>query len=382
MKRSVIFAGGGTGGHVFPLVAVAQALVQLDPELTPVFVGTARGMETRFVPEQGFPLELLRVLPIRGGGVWGALKGSLRAAQLLPESRALLKRYDPVGVFSVGGYAAGPVSLAARTMGIPLALLEPNSVIGLANWLISPLVQRAYTAFEQTDRNFSEKVVRRLGVPLRAGFSPVAFQPEAGALRILVLGGSQGAKILNETLPRVLSKLRAPVRVIHQCGRAHLEDVSARYRDAGGDSAEVTAFIEDMPAALAQADLVVSRSGAGAVSEILAVGRPSLLIPYPFASGDHQRLNAEALQIAGAARIVLHRECTEARLQKELEALTSDREALQRMAETARMMGRPHAALEVARDFLALIEARSTGDRALPRAPVARLESSTKEEVE
>lgn len=352
---TVLMAGGGTGGHVFPMVAVAHALRRLVPEIRPVFVGTARGMETRFVPEQGFELELLNVLPMRGNGILGVMRGATRALSLLPESRALIKKYAPVGVFSIGGYAAGPVSLAARTMGLPLALMEPNSVVGLANLLIAPFVQRAYTAFEAAERHFSPNTVLASGVPLRPGFDPVAYDATFGALRVLVLGGSQGAKSLNETLPEALSSLRLPISVTHQCGAAHVQAVEERYRKLGADFVSVTPFIEDMPAALAQAHLVVGRSGAGAVSEITAVGRPSLLIPYPFASGDHQRTNAESLQKAGASVCVTNHEATVERMSHELRALLSDRNLLSKMAHSARAIGRPGAAITIARDFLNLV---------------------------
>lgn len=370
MSQTVILAGGGTGGHVFPLVAVADALQKLRPSLKPVFVGTERGMETKFVPERGYELELLRVLPIRGGGVSGALRGAARAAALLPESRALLRRHAPVGVFSVGGYAAGPVSAAARTLGIPLALLEPNSIIGLANWLIAPFVQRAYTAFEITDANFAPHVVRRLGVPLRAGFQAAPYGLRAPRVRVLVLGGSQGAKALNEVLPGALARVEATLDITHQCGRAHLDDVQKRYAELGV-RARVVPFIEDMQGALADADLVMSRSGAGAVSEIAAVGRPSLLIPYPFASGDHQRVNAESLQKQGAAVCVVNAEATENRLVAEITALVGDAARLEKMAAAARSAGRPNAATAVASDFLDLV---GLGPSTQPQRAVGAIE--------
>lgn len=352
-SSTVLMAGGGTGGHVFPLVAVAHALRRLNPEIRPVFIGTSRGMETRFVPEQGFELELLDVLPMRGAGISGLLRGAARAAALLPESWALLERLEPVAVFSVGGYAAGPVSLAARMKGIPVALLEPNSVAGLANLLIAPFVQRAYVAFDSVEGHFPPAVVRRLGVPLRSGFEPATYEV-AKLPRILVLGGSQGAKALNENLPQALARLRNPVQVIHQCGKAHQEAVESLYRELKIDFVTVTPFIDDMPSALAHADLVVGRAGAGAVSEIAAVGRPSLLVPYPFASGDHQRINAEYLEKAGAAVTVLNQEATPERLASELDALVSSRAELRKMAFSARNFGRPQAALDVASDFLDL----------------------------
>ncbi|NLE88937.1 MAG: undecaprenyldiphospho-muramoylpentapeptide beta-N-acetylglucosaminyltransferase [Myxococcales bacterium] len=354
MSATLVLAGGGTGGHVYPMVAVAHALRRLRPDVRLVFVGTQRGMETRVVPEEGFELELLEVLPIRGGGLAGVVKGVARAALSLPESRALLRRLEARAVFSIGGYAAGPVSLAARTLGIPLALMEPNSIIGLANQLIAPFVQRAYTAFRITESRFAPAVVLATGVPLRDGFEPRPYPPRRGPLRILVLGGSQGAKTLNETIPAALSRVRSPLRVVHQCGRAHADAVRARYAELGVDFAEVVPFIDDMPAALADAQLVVSRSGAGAVSEICAVGRPSLLVPYPFAAGDHQWVNAEALQQGGAAVCLRAEAATVERLTATLEGMLEDPATLPRMAAAARRLGRPHAAETIARDFLDL----------------------------
>lgn len=351
---TVLMAGGGTGGHVFPMVAVAHALRQLRSDIRPVFIGTERGMEKTFVPAQGFELQFLEVLPIRGRGPLGALRGAARACALLPESRALILRENPRAVFSIGGYAAGPVSLAARTLGVPVALMEPNSVIGLANLLIAPFVERAYTAFELSERHFAPSRVLRTGVPLRPGFVPRAERSRELVPKVLVLGGSQGAKSLNEILPAALARLPFPVEVVHQCGQANVEEVQKRYSELDLRQVEVTPFIFDMPSALGDADLVVGRAGAGAVSEITAVGRPSLLIPYPYASGDHQRLNAESLEAKGAAVCVTNKEATVERIFAELAALLGDRARLSTMTASARSLGRPAAALAVARDFLSL----------------------------
>jgi UDP-N-acetylglucosamine--N-acetylmuramyl-(pentapeptide) pyrophosphoryl-undecaprenol N-acetylglucosamine transferase len=352
---TLVFAGGGTGGHVYPMIAVADAVRALAPELRLVFVGTERGMETRVVPERGYELELMHVLPIRGGGVMGAVRGIGRAAILIPEARALLRKLAPSVVFSIGGYAAGPVSLAARSLGIPVALMEPNSVIGLANRLIAPLVQRAYTAFPESEKHFKESVVLRAGVPIRAGFARAPYRPSAGALRILVLGGSQGAKALNEAVPRALAQAKLSVRVVHQCGAVHEAGARRLYAELGlSERAEIVPFIADMPAALATADLVIGRSGASAVSEICAVGRPSLLIPYPFASGDHQRVNAESLVSAGAAVCLASKDATPERISAEITAFFANPGLLDAMAEHAATLGRPEAARAIAWDLLGL----------------------------
>ncbi|HEY0465948.1 MAG TPA: UDP-N-acetylglucosamine--N-acetylmuramyl-(pentapeptide) pyrophosphoryl-undecaprenol N-acetylglucosamine transferase [Polyangiaceae bacterium] len=307
------------------------------------------------MPERGYELELSLGLPIRGNGVLGAARGIARAAASVPEARALLKKLTPSAVFSIGGYAAGPVSLAARSLGVPVALMEPNSVIGLANRLIAPFVQRAYTAFPESERHFKSSLVLRAGVPIRRGFAAVPFMPRLDAPRVLVLGGSQGAKSLNEAVPRALAHLAANVRVVHQCGAAHEADARRLYAGLGLEArAQVVPFIADMPQALAEADLVIARSGASAVSEICAIGRPSLLVPYPFASGDHQRVNAESLVRAGAALCLSSTEATADRIAREITALFDNSQRLHTMAERAAALGRPEAAHAIAEDLLGL----------------------------
>lgn len=364
---TLLFAGGGTGGHVFPMIAVADAVHAISPEVQLVFVGTERGLETKLVPERGYTLELMEVVPIRGGGLSQAVRGVVRAGRAIPEARELVRRLAPRAIFSIGGYAAGPISLAGRTLGVPVALMEPNGAIGLANRLIAPLVQRAYTAFERAEVHFRKATVLRTGVPLRSGFLPHAYE-RTDAPRILVIGGSQGSEALNDAVPRALARVGVRVRVTHQCGAGRDETVRALYRELGMADALVTPFIRDMPEALAEAELVVGRAGANAVAEICAVGRPSVLIPYPFA-GDHQRFNADDLVRTGGAVRVLSHEATPERLAAEIGALVSDRGALPRMAEAARVLGRPEAARAIARDLLELAGLRSAEASAPPEPP-------------
>jgi UDP-N-acetylglucosamine--N-acetylmuramyl-(pentapeptide) pyrophosphoryl-undecaprenol N-acetylglucosamine transferase len=285
----------------------------------------------------------------------------------VPEARALRKRLAPSAVFAIWGYAAGPVSLGARSLGIPVALMEPNSVIGLANRLIAPLVQRAYTAFPESEKHFKQSLVLRAGVPIRQGFSPVPFMPQLHAPRVLVLGGSQGAKSLNEAVPRALSQLASNIRVVHQCGAAHEADARRLYAGLGLQArVQVVPFIADMPQALADADLVIARSGASAVSEICAIGRPSLLVPYPFASGDHQRVNAESLVRAGAALCLSATEATADRISREITALFDNSQRLHTMAARATALGRPEAAAAIARDLLGLAGLANSERRVAP----------------
>ncbi len=352
----VLLVGGGTGGHVFPMIAVAEELSRLAPDAQLRFVGTERGIESQVVPERGYDLSLMRVDPIRGRGVMGALRGIQRAAASIPEARELLQRLQPKVVFSIGGYAAGPISLAARTLGIPLALMEPNSVIGLANRLMAPWVQRAYTCFPEVEKHFPSGSVLRTGVAIRQGFAPRPYDFDGSVLRVLVLGGSQGAKSLNETVPQALARCSVPLRVVHQAGKGNDLQVRQLYASVGADpgAVEVIPFISDMPSALAAADLVVGRSGAGAVSEICAVGRPSLLVPYPYASGDHQFKNAQSLVARGAAVCVRAEEATVDRLARSIDELVTAPGRLEAMAKAALGLGKPDAAEVVARDLLAL----------------------------
>jgi UDP-N-acetylglucosamine--N-acetylmuramyl-(pentapeptide) pyrophosphoryl-undecaprenol N-acetylglucosamine transferase len=350
---ALLFAGGGTGGHVFPMIAVADAVRALAPEVRLTFVGTERGLEVTALPARGYSLETLRIAPLRGGGIRGALRGAALAARAVPEARRLIRRHAPLAVLSVGGYAAGPVALAARSLGIPVALVEPNGAIGLANRFVSPFVQRAYTAFPEAARHFTTKIVLETGVPLRAGFAPQPFRP-GRLLSVLVLGGSQGAQSLNRAVPRALSSSALDVTVVHQCGAGKDAEVRALYAELGA-AARVTVvpFIDDMPSALAAADLVIGRAGASAIAEICAVGRPSILIPYPFA-GDHQRHNSESLERRGAAISLRASEATPERLEAEITRLDRDRSALARIADAARSLGRPFAATMIAEDLLGL----------------------------
>ncbi len=359
---TVLIAGGGTGGHVFPMLAVGRALGTVRPDVSVFYVGTARGMEARVMPEAGCDLELLDVAPLRGGGIKGALRGALKAVKSLASSAALVRRRKPDVVLSVGGYAGGPVALAARLMGVPLAVLEPNSVLGLTNKMLSPFSDRAYVAFGEVDRAFAPGVAHRFGVPLRGEFAPSPYVPRAGRFRVLVLGGSLGARGINERAPKAIARLLAKhphAEIVHQTGRGHVEAVRAAYAAAGlGDDPRVraTEFISDVAAELRAADLVVQRCGASSLAELCVVGRASVLIPFPFAADQHQLANARALEHAGAAVALPEAETSPERLAETLIRLGDDADSRVRMADAARAQGRPLAAQDIARDLCALAE--------------------------
>lgn len=358
MSLRVILAGGGTGGHVFPLLAVASALDELAPDYRVLFVGTRRGMESTLVPARQRSIEFLDIQPIRGRGLVGALRGATRAMAVMPEASRLLQRELPNVVLSVGGYAAGPVTLAAWMRGIPTALIEPNSAMGLANLCVAKIVDRAYTAFAEVESKFGASRVLRTGVPLRPGFDPRPLVAHDKGMRILVLGGSQGALALNELLPRVIRELPETIEILHQCGEKHAEGVARAYGDLRPPRIRVVPFIEDMPGAIAWADVVISRSGASAVSEICGIGRPSILIPYPYAAGAHQLKNARALHALGAAICIEPDAVNLEKLRECLLGLLGNRERLQQMSEAAASWGRPQAARDIAQDLIRLAQSQ------------------------
>jgi len=361
---TVLIAGGGTGGHVFPMIAVGDAVKAADPQARVVYVGTSKGMEARVIPDRGDDLELLPVSPLRGGGALGFMRGLVRAVATMPEAVRLIARRRPDVVMSVGGYAAGPVAIAARAAGIPVTLLEPNSVVGLSNKLLSPFVVRAYTAFAGAERNLRPSVVRRNGVPLRHAFERVAYEPGPSHFRILVLGGSLGARALNEAMPEAFARLFAAFRhatIVHQTGRDRDATTRAAYAAQGLLAAEgevgvvrVVPFVDEVAREIARADVIVQRAGASSLAELCAIGRPSILVPFPFAADQHQLANARSLEKAGAAIALPQDEATEARLFAELSALAADPDRRTRMAERAAAEGKPSAAADIAADLLEL----------------------------
>ena len=358
---TVLIAGGGTGGHVFPMLAVGDAVRASSPSASVFYVGTARGIETRVIPRAGEELELLDVAPLRGAGVRGFAQGAARALRVIPSAVALVRRRRPDVVFSVGGYAGGPIALAARLMGVPLAILEPNGVLGLTNRLLVPFANRAYTGFGDLHERLGSRG-RSLGVPLRGAFKRSPYQPVDGRARVLVLGGSLGAAALNRTVPEAFSRLLETVpyaSIVHQTGRGNGRAVEGEYRSRGAlESARVVEFIDDVASELASADVVIQRAGASSLAELCVVGRPSILVPFPFAADQHQLANARGLQRAGAAVALVQADATPERLASELRALAVDAPRRARMAVAAAGLGRPDAARDIAGELIELARAR------------------------
>jgi UDP-N-acetylglucosamine--N-acetylmuramyl-(pentapeptide) pyrophosphoryl-undecaprenol N-acetylglucosamine transferase len=353
---TILVTGGGTGGHVFPGLAVAHAMRELaDVEV--VFVGSPRGLETKVVPQQGYSLEVLDVEPMKGGGPARALRGALVAAKAMRHATGIVGRLRPSAVLSVGGYAAGPAALACVRARVPLAILEPNSTLGLANRLLAPFAARAFVAWSETAKHFRGDKARHYGVPLRPGFVPRTYAPTPGVRRVLVLGGSQGAAALNERVPQAIARSASKLgdlHVLHQSGHEREADVREAYEKAGIRTATVVPFLDDVAVQMTSADVIIARAGAVTVAEIAAIGRASLLVPFPHAADDHQAKNAMSLASLGGAICVRQEAADEVRLATELTLLLEDDGRRERMAHAAREHGRPHAASEVARDLLSL----------------------------
>ncbi|MBI4876981.1 MAG: undecaprenyldiphospho-muramoylpentapeptide beta-N-acetylglucosaminyltransferase [Acidobacteria bacterium] len=346
--RTFLMAGGGTGGHVIPLLAVARELRRRGHQ--PLFVGTRQGIEARLAPAEGFEIEW-----IEAGGLNRVTLGRmLRSLWQLPAGVArcwrLAGRRRVAAVFSLGGYAAGPPMVAAWLRRIPIVLMEPNAMPGLTARRMGRRVARALVSFPEAARFFPPDKTELTGLPVREEFFRVPVKPRGAALTVLIAGGSQGSRRLNEAARAAWPRLAAapfPVRLVHQTGRQAFEDL-ARDFAASGLEGRVAAFIDDMAGAFAEADLVVCRSGAGAVAELAAAGRASLLVPFPFAADDHQTANARSLEAAGAARLVADGELDGQRLAREILDLASRPGLHERRAAAARGLARPGAAVRAA----------------------------------
>jgi UDP-N-acetylglucosamine--N-acetylmuramyl-(pentapeptide) pyrophosphoryl-undecaprenol N-acetylglucosamine transferase len=361
MIQRIMIAGGGTGGHLFPGLAVVDELRRRVPTLEVRFVGTARGIEARILPARGEKLDLLKITPLKGQGLGARLKGFARIPTAMSDAATLLRSFDPDLVLGVGGYASGPVLLAASLSGRPSAILEQNAYVGMTNRILARFVDRAYISFEQTERVFGKGKSVLTGNPVRHEFveharlalaDPEGF--ESRARSILILGGSQGARTLNEDVPSALEAAgiaRSKLRVVHQTGEAMRDDVEATYRQLGIE-AEVVTFIDDMARAYSNAALVIARAGATTLAELCAIGRPSILIPFPFAADDHQAKNAEALQARGAAVCVRESELDVEGLGRMVDELLHDGERRRSMARAAREHGKPDAAAAIVDDML------------------------------
>ena len=342
----VILAGGGTGGHVIPALAIAQELKdRYAAECT--FVGTARGIENRLVPAAGFPLKLVEVGALNRVSWKTKLKTFTRLPGAVLQARRLLKEFQTDVVIGVGGYASGPAMLAAVLGRIPTVAFEPNVVPGFANRAVAKRVSAAAVHFEETAKYFKNAAVT--GVPVRQAFFEVTAKT-SGPPTLLVFGGSQGAQAINRVMLESVADLCAKVpdiHIIHQTGERDYTAAEAAYTSLGG-AVEAHRFIDNMPAYFSQADLILCRSGASTVAEIAAAGKPAVFVPFPRAADNHQKRNAEALKQAGAAVMLEESNLNRGSLVNAVTKLFADRTKLTQMGEAASKLAHPNAARDIA----------------------------------
>jgi UDP-N-acetylglucosamine--N-acetylmuramyl-(pentapeptide) pyrophosphoryl-undecaprenol N-acetylglucosamine transferase len=342
----LLLAGGGTGGHLFPAVALAQRLLETDPAAKVLFVGTRRGIEARILPELGLPLETIDISGLVGKGWWGKMRVLPGLVKSLRQSMSILDQFRPDVVLGVGGYASGPALLAARFKGLPTVIHEQNAWPGLTNRLLARWAERVFLSFGEADRAFNRGRTMLTGNPLRRGMEDCPPMGQ-GKQTLLVFGGSRGARAINqamvEALP-LLDEFRDRLDIVHQTGADDLETVRKGYHDAGWQGAEVVPFINDMAAAYARAHLVVCRAGATTLAELTVCGRPAILIPYPHAAADHQTANARALTRKGAGLMLAQSDLTGERLALLAGNLLKDQERLLFMSSVALSLGRRGAA--------------------------------------
>jgi UDP-N-acetylglucosamine--N-acetylmuramyl-(pentapeptide) pyrophosphoryl-undecaprenol N-acetylglucosamine transferase len=356
----IVFAGGGTGGHLFPALAVAGELRRRRPCAAIVFIGGTRGLETRLVPQAGFPLRTLRVTGLKGTNLRGRLLAGGAAALAVLRCVGWFLTRRPDLVVGAGGYASGPAVLAAWLLRVPTMLMEQNHFPGATNRWLAPRADAVCVPSEA-----AKSRLRGIGLvtgnPVRPEFTAIGPPPNAARMALLIFGGSRGARSINRAVIAALPQLAAmtpPPRIVHQTGPEEHAAVARAYTAYPALNADVRPFLDDMPQQLAAADLVVCRAGATTLAELAAAGRPAILVPFPFAADDHQRANAEAVRDAEAAVVVEDHDLDGARCAAEIAALAADRSRRLRMAESSRTLARPDAVAAIADVAEALLDCK------------------------
>lgn len=356
----LVIAGGGTGGHLFPALALAEEFKREDAAIEIVFIGASGGIEQTLVPQYGYEMRLLDVTAIKNRQGLNRIRALVKAAFATIKAAKALREIRPDGVIGTGSYSSGPVVLAAWFLGIKTAILEQNALPGLTNRILGKFVDRAYVAFDVAARYFSEATAVVSGTPVRRVLAESRSMKRARAgdkFNLLVFGGSQGATALNAAFidaTEHLTDIWSRLGVVHQTGYGGYGAAEAAYTRKGLD-VEIYSFIDDMAGAYAAADLVVCRAGATTIAEITALGLPAILIPYPFSSDDHQQVNASYLVDRGAALMITQSELTGASLANLIRRLYEDKSELDRVVQAVRSLGRPDAAGIIVKDYTGLL---------------------------
>lgn len=354
----LVIAGGGTGGHLFPGIAVAEELLSRDPANQVLFVGTERGIEARAVPAAGYPLELISASGIRGKGSFNQLRSAAMMLYGYAQSRKILKKYRPDAVLGVGGYASLPLLLAAKGLQIPTYIHEQNAIPGMTNKVLAKVVDQVFITLQESARFFPEEKVLLTGNPLRRQILELPTDQKDGAkargegfcenllFHLFIFGGSQGAHAINMAMIKAaphLSEVREQFSITHQTGEKDFKEVEAAYREHG-IKAEVTPFITDMAAQYRKADLIICRAGATTIAEVTACGKAAIFIPFPHAVDDHQRRNAEALLKKDACFMLLERDLNDENLAEIIRELMQNPEKIIMTGDNAATLARFDAA--------------------------------------
>jgi UDP-N-acetylglucosamine--N-acetylmuramyl-(pentapeptide) pyrophosphoryl-undecaprenol N-acetylglucosamine transferase len=347
----LMIAGGGTGGHIYPAIAIAQEFVRRDRTRKVVFVGTEYGLEKTIVPKAGFPIEFISAGGLKGKGALESLKNLARLPIGFIQSLQVIARHRPGVILGVGGYSSGPVLLAGRFRGIPTAIHEQNAFPGLTNRLLAKFVQAVAVAFADAGMRLKRADAEVTGNPVRAEFFTASREPRAAnRQRLLIFGGSQGSHVLNEAMIGALlflARLKDQMDIVHQTGSTELERVRQAYRASAFANARVVPYLDPMAGEIAAADLVVSRAGAMTIGELAAVGRAAVLVPFAAATNNHQELNARVLEQAGGAMVITESQLTPERLAMTITEVINDPQRAMRMGAAARSLAAPDATRKI-----------------------------------
>lgn len=357
---TMMIAGGGTGGHIYPALAIAREYMARDAGRLVIFVGTEKGLEKTIVPKAEFPLELISIGGLKGKGGGELLRNLGRLPVGFVQAWRLVGKHAPNVVLGVGGYSSGPVLLSAALRGVPTAIHEQNAFPGLTNRLLARFVKGVAVAFPEALPRLKRTDGIVTGNPIRREFfdAPLRQPSTVSRQRLLVFGGSQGSRVLNESMTAALlflARLKDRLEIVHQTGPNDLDKVRQAYRSSAFSDARVVAYLDPMAEEIAAADLVVSRAGAMTVGELAAVGRAAILVPFAAATNNHQELNARVVERAGAATVITERELSPERLGLTISEMVNDPQRLRRMEEAARTLAAPEATTKIV-DFIEKIQ--------------------------
>jgi len=355
----IVIAGGGTGGHLFPGIAIAEEFLKRDYQTRIIFIGTKKGIESKLLGQLGYELREVDIEGVKGRGIKALMKVAYQIPKSLWQSRRILQQFHPHVVVGVGGYASGPAVLAAHFMGIPTAIAEQNAIPGITNRILGNFADKIFVTYAQTRTYFPQGKVVLSGNPVRAAFvaGRSKEREKKDYWQLLIFGGSQGAEAINKSIIDMLPQLQSiknKIHVLHQTGSRQLEEVKKAYEQSG-IQAKVTPFIVDMAGAYVDADLIICRAGATSLAEITAAGKVAILIPYPWSANDHQLKNAQALATEGAALMIPERELSGGKLFSAIEDLLRDEQNLRQMEENSLRMSRIDAAATIVDNCIKLM---------------------------